>query len=227
MTKNVTSTLAILALVLMIGCAAPLAAQTLYGSVVGQVEDPSGSAIVAATAVLTNKGTGQVFEIKADETGRYAFSNMLPGDYDLKISAAGFRTQNRTDIRVSAGAVTRTDIKMEVGAISEQITVEASATVLQTDKADTHTELNSKQVANLPLPGYRNYQSLINLVPGATPAGFQNSVTDSPGRSLATNINGTNKNNNLTRIDGAASVNRGATDGGSDPRDDDCDPITR
>jgi len=207
MTKNVTSTLAILALVLMIGCAAPLAAQTLYGSVVGQVEDPSGSAIVAATAVLTNKGTGQVFEIKADETGRYAFSNMLPGDYDLKISAAGFRTQNRTDIRVSAGAVTRTDIKMEVGAISEQITVEASATVLQTDKADTHTELNSKQVANLPLPGYRNYQSLINLVPGATPAGYQNSVTDSPGRSLATNINGTNKNNNLTRIDGAASVN--------------------
>ena len=82
---------------------------------------------------------------------------------------------------------------MEVGAIAEQITVEGTATLLQTDKSDTHTELNAKQVSNLPLPGFRNYQSLINLVPGATPGAFQNSVTDTPGRSLRTNINGTNR----------------------------------
>ena len=59
----------------------------------------------------------------------------------------------------------------------------------------------------MPLPGYRNYQSLMNLVPGATPTRFQNSMTDTPGRSLQTNVNGTNANNNVTRIDGAASVN--------------------
>src|SRR6185295_12196846 len=53
----------------------------------------------------------------------------------------------------------------------------------------------------------RNYQTLINLVPGATPAGFQNSITDTPGRALTTNINGGNRNNIITRIDGAASVN--------------------
>lgn len=185
----------------------PAAAQALYGSVVGQVEDPSGASIIQSTVVLTNKDTGQVYEAKVDEGGRFTIPNVMPGDYDLKVAAAGFKTQTRADIRVSAGAVTRSDFKMEVGALSEQVTVEATATILQTDKADTHTELNSKQVANLPLPGFRNYQSLINLVPGATPAGFQNSITDSPGRSLATNINGANKNNNVTRIDGAASVN--------------------
>ena len=59
----------------------------------------------------------------------------------------------------------------------------------------------------MPLPGFRNYQSLINLVPGATPARFQNSIMDTPGRALTTNINGTNRNNNVTRIDGAASIN--------------------
>ena len=59
----------------------------------------------------------------------------------------------------------------------------------------------------MPLPGYRNYQSLMNLVPGATPTRFQNSMTDTPGRSLQTNVNGTNANNNVTRIDGATSVN--------------------
>src|SRR5262249_7633256 len=47
----------------------------------------------------------------------------------------------------------------------------------------------------------------INLVPGATPAAFQNSITDTPGRALTTNINGGNRNTNMTRIDGATSVN--------------------
>jgi hypothetical protein len=44
-------------------------------------------------------------------------------------------------------------------------------------------------------------------VPGATPPVFQNAQTDTPGRALSTNINGTNRNNNVTRIDGAASIN--------------------
>ena len=60
---------------------------------------------------------------------------------------------------------------------------------------------------NLPLNQYRNYQTLMNLVPGATPTYFQNAQTDTPGRALSTNVNGTNRNNNVTRIDGAASIN--------------------
>jgi hypothetical protein len=185
----------------------PAEAQSLYGSVVGQVMDPSGSMMAQAAITLTNTANGQVYDAKTEATGGYGVQNVLPGNYDLKVSSAGFKTQTRKDVRVSAGSVTRTDLRMEVGAITEQITVEASATVLQTDKADTHTELTAKQFANLPISGFRNYQSLINLVPGATPGSFQNSITDSPGRSLRTNINGTNANNNVTRIDGAASVN--------------------
>lgn len=186
----------------------PLQAQTLYGTVVGQVLDPTGAAIVNASVTLTNKLTGQVYETKTDESGRFSIPNVLPGDsFDLKVTSAGFKTQTRTEMDVAAGSVMRSDIRMEVGQLSEQVTVEATSAVLQTDKSDTHTELSAKQVSTLPLAGYRNYQSLINLVPGATPASFQNSVTDSPGRSLRTNINGTNANNNVTRIDGAASVN--------------------
>ncbi len=186
---------------------APVQAQALYGSVVGVIEDSSKAVMPNVAVLLTNKGTGQTYEGKTDEGGRFTIPNVLPGDYDIKVTAQGFKSQTRTDIRIVASVVTRADFNMEVGAVTEQVTVSASAVMLQTDKADTHTELNAKQVSTLPLPGYRNYQSLINLVPGATPAGLQNSVTDSPGRSLATNINGTNKNNNVTRIDGAASVN--------------------
>jgi hypothetical protein len=182
-------------------------AQVIYGSLVGTVEDSSGGVIPNATVTLTNKGTGQLLEDKADAGGRYTFSNLSPGSYDLKLTSQGFKTQSRTDVIVSANTVTRVDVKMDVGAVTDQVTVAADVATLQTDKADTHTELNSQQVVNLPLPGLRNYQSLINLVPGATPAVFQNSVTDTPQRSLRTNINGTNANNNVTRIDGSASVN--------------------
>ena len=59
----------------------------------------------------------------------------------------------------------------------------------------------------MPLGGFRNYQSLIDLVPGATPSTFQNSLTDTPGRALRTNINGGNAQTNITQIDGAESIN--------------------
>ncbi len=182
-------------------------AQVLYGSVVGVVTDPSGSAIPNAEITLTNRGTGQTHDEKSDEAGRYNLVNLAPGNYDLKITANGFRTYTRTDVVVTANTVDRADVKMEVGTLSEQVTVQSEATMLQTDKSDTHTTITTQEVANMPLPGYRNYQSLVNLVPGATPAAFQNSPTDTPNRALTTNINGTNRNNNTTRIDGAASVN--------------------
>lgn len=182
-------------------------AQTLYGSIVGVVEDPTGSVVPNAKVTATNKGTGLVLEASTDAAGQFSILNVAQGSYDIKVAASGFKGAGRTDLNVTVNTVSRVDFKMEVGQLTEVVNVSAEATQLQTDKADTHTELRSQQVRDLPLPGYRNYQSLINLVPGATPASFQNSVTDSPGRSLRTNVNGTNANNNVTRIDGAASVN--------------------
>jgi len=192
---------------LLVCCGMPAFAQVLSGTVVGVIQDSSGGAISGAMVSLTNVNTAQSLEAKTDEAGRYTLSSVSPGTYSLKVTQKGFKVETITDVVVSANTVTRVDRQLEVGSLAEQITVEASATELQTDKADTHTELGSKDVANMPLPGYRNYQTLMNLVPGATPAALQNSVTDTPGRSLSTNINGTNRNNNMTRIDGASSVN--------------------
>jgi hypothetical protein len=195
------------AIAIFVCCTTPVVAQVLSGSVVGTVQDPSGGAVTGSSVALTNVGTSQAYETKTDEAGRYTFSSVAPGTYTLKFTQKGFKAETITDIQVTANTVTRMDRQLQVGSLAEQITVEASATELQTDKADTHTELGSTEVANMPLPGYRNYQSLMNLVPGATPAVLQNSVTDTPGRSLSTNVNGTNRNNNMTRIDGASSVN--------------------
>jgi hypothetical protein len=174
---------------------------------VGTVVDQSGGAVPNAVVTISDKQTGQTRSDKTEADGRYAFGNVQPGIYDVKVAAPGFRTVSNNDVGVTVNTVSRVDLRLEVGQVTETINVEAAATLLQTDKSDTHSELDSKAVSTLPLPAYRNYQSLINLVPGATPASFQNSLTDTPGRSLRTNINGANGQTNVTRIDGAASVN--------------------
>ena len=66
-------------------------------------------------------------------------------------------------------------------------------TLLQTEKSDLSTELTSKEVVNLPLNQFRNYQKLLDLVPGATPAQLQNAEIDTPGRALSTSVNGTQR----------------------------------
>jgi len=170
------------------------------------VTDQTEAVVPGAQVTITSTGTGLTRETTTDEGGRYSFVNVLAGTYEAKITASGFRPVTRTAVEVTINTVTRVDVKLEVGAITEQVTVAAAATQLQTDKSDTRAEITARAVTNLPLGNYRNYQTLINLVPGATPAAFQNAVVDTPGRSLTTNINGTNRNNNNTRVDGATNV---------------------
>src|SRR6266404_3206880 len=181
-------------------------AQVLYGSVNGTITDQSGGAVPKAHVVITNRATGIQREVDVDENGHYAVTDLPPGDYDLKVTASGFKPLTQTGLTVAANTVANADARLEVGAMNEQDTVEASAVNLQTEKTDLHTELTSKAILDMPLNQYRNFQTLINLVPGATPGVFQNAIADTPERGLSTNINGTNRNNNNTRVDGAADV---------------------
>jgi hypothetical protein len=185
----------------------PAVAQVLYGSVVGAVTDATGGVVPNANVTITNEQTGVSKDGTTDTSGRYSFVNVLPGKYDLKVTAPGFRSFTQTGFDIRPVEVDRVDVKLEVGQVTEQVTVQGAAEALQTEKADTHGVIETKEITSLPLSSYRNYQTLINLVPGSTPAAFQNSITDTPGRALQTHINGGNAQTNITRIDGATSVN--------------------
>lgn len=185
----------------------PALAQVLYGSVIGTVTDASAAVVPNATVTMTSTETGLSRSTATDEGGRYSLVNVLPGRYDIKVSAKGFRTYSTTSFEVVPDTVGRLDMKLEIGQINETVTVSADAAALQTDKADTHSVIETEQVTSLPLSNYRNYQELLNLVPGTTPASFQNSITDTPQRALHTNVNGGPGQTNITRIDGVTSVN--------------------
>jgi len=196
-----------LAIVAALVAPPPVSAQALYGSITGTVADPQGAPIPGATVTATNTGTGLQVSAVSDASGNYTFRNLLPGTYDLGASLQGFRELKQTGLRVSAGNPVRVELKLEVGALAETVNVVSETTLLQTEKADLSTELDSKAIVNLPLNQFRNYQKLIDLVPGATPAQFQNAEIDTPGRSLRTWVNGVQPNANTTRIDGAVSIN--------------------
>src|SRR5437016_10654155 len=190
----------------LLGTAQRADAQVLFGSVSGTVTDQSGAGVPKAHVTLINKATSIQREADTDDSGHYTITDMPPGNYDLKVTASGFKPLTQTNLTVAANTVMNGDAKLKVGAISEQVTVEASTLTLQTEKTDVHTELTEKAILDMPLNQYRNYQTLINLVPGATPGVFQNAIADTPERALSTNINGTNRNNNNTRVDGATDV---------------------
>jgi hypothetical protein len=183
-----------------------LRAQVLYGTLLGTVTDAAGGTVPSGKVVASNTATGQTRETQTDERGFYAFRDLQAGTYKVRITADGFAPNEQSAITVSINTAVRLDSRMQLANVSETVSVAASAGLLQTDRADVHADITTKQITNLPLTGYRNYQSLLDMVPGATPTRFQNAQIDSPQRSLTTNINGTSRNSNNTRIDGATSV---------------------
>jgi outer membrane receptor protein involved in Fe transport len=194
----------VLALVLTAG---QLHAQALYGSITGTIADGSGAAVPGATVSLKNEGTGLELTAVTDAQGSYTIRNIPGGSYTLKAALQGFKEFVQTGIPITVGNIVRINGKLEIGALSESVTVVSETAILKTDKADVSVDLKPEDVVNLPLNQYRNYQTLLNLVPGATPPEFQNAQTDTPGRALRSDINGVAGNNNVTRIDGAASIN--------------------
>ena len=194
----------ILASTALLAVASPrVAAQELYGSVVGTVQDGSGGRIPGATVTVVNRDTNLTLTAVTNETGSYTFQNVLPGTYDVKVSLQGFKAFVQANVPVAAGSISRVDARLQVGQLSESITVQSEPALLKTDKADTASAFSAKEVVDLPLPDFRNYQSLLDLVPGSTPSEFQNAEIDTPARALQTTVNGTNPNTNSTRVDGA------------------------
>ena len=185
----------------------PVTAQILYGSVVGVVKDPQGGC-------SRRDGHDRQSGHQPHAGGRHGRAGHLhvhqrAGRHLRRQGlAAGFpRDTSDPACRSASARSSRVDVTLEVGTVSETVTVASEAQLLQTDKADVSTELKSTELTSLPLNRFRNYQALINLVPGTTPMAFGNAETDTPARSLATNVNGQANTNNSTRTDGATNMN--------------------
>src|SRR3954447_1157393 len=140
-----------------------LSAQVLYGSLVGNVTDPQQAAVVKAAVSLNNTATGYTLATTTDERGSYEFLNVPPGVYDVKITLAGFSAFEAKEITIVANNIARLDAALKVGALTETVTVGAQMLALQTDKSDLHADIASKELTEIAVGGYRNFQSMMDF----------------------------------------------------------------
>jgi Carboxypeptidase regulatory-like domain/TonB dependent receptor len=185
---------------------ARLPAQTLYGTLVGNITDPSGLPVVGATVQAVHSGTGLARETKTNERGGFVFSDLQSGAYDLTVSAEKLAPFTTTGLQISANAVTRADAQLQLPNLAEAVTVAASAVTLQTDRAEVRSEIDTKQVNSLPVSGVRNYTALLALVPGVSPPAPAHTLAANPQESLAASVGGQTDERNDTRIDGAGNT---------------------
>jgi len=182
-------------------------AQVLYGSLTGNVTDPSSAAIPGVKVTALNTDTGVSRQADTDTRGAYLFSNLQLGTYKVTIEAKGFQTTIVDQIAVKANEVRRVDIQAKIAQATETVEVLANSAVLQTDKSDVHSEISAQQVVELPYNGGegKNFQSLLYLVPGAgIPATREaNSEAGNPQRAQTLFMNGVSSTGNSTKLDGA------------------------
>jgi len=185
--------------------AMPARAQVLYGTLTGTVTDPSGAAVPGAQVIALEVQTGVSQTVTGDSSGNYRFTALLPGTYKVTISAQGFATQETPGVVVRVNETARVDAPLKVGSATQNIVVTTEAPILQTDRADVHTDLTSQQISNLPVMGSqgRNFQRLLQTVPGTGLMAETNSPAGNPQRSINVNVNGQSNQTVNTRIDGA------------------------
>ncbi|HET8548819.1 MAG TPA: TonB-dependent receptor [Bryobacteraceae bacterium] len=185
----------------------PAAAQVLYGSITGNVFDPSNAPIPGATVVITHKETGQTRQTVTNDAGFYNIPTVASGTYEVRVTKEGFQPATRSDVPVTINSVARVDLTLAIGGVVESVQVTASAALLQTDRAEVRQEITTKALTDLPVPPGRNYQQLFRNIPGFNPPENAHSVPSNPSRSLRYNVNGASASSNDVRVDGASQFN--------------------
>src|SRR5512146_2364143 len=124
-------------------------AQVLYGSVVGTVTDQTGAVVPEATVTVKNANTGLTREVTTNASGFYTIRNLLEGTYDLSVNKSGFRPYTQKGVRVTINTEIRINPGLELGAVTQAVTVEASAATLQTATSEVQTSINATDVNNV------------------------------------------------------------------------------
>ena len=190
------------ALILVLSFSASVNAQEVKGSVRGAVLDDQGSGVAGAEVVITEPSTGYTRTSISGTDGEYNFPDLPTGNFNIRATHAGFKTTEETNIRVNAADNLVFNVHVHVGAVSEQVTVEASAIQVDTTNGELSGLINGQQVTQLPLNG-RNFMQLVTTMPGVAPGeGFSSQAKGLQGGSDLS-ISGGAVDANLWLVDGA------------------------
>ncbi|HWY43302.1 MAG TPA: carboxypeptidase regulatory-like domain-containing protein [Candidatus Sulfotelmatobacter sp.] len=134
------------------------------GTIQGTVLDPHGGAVVGAKITITSRATAAKIASEVTSTGTYNSGPLVPGEYVVRIEAAGFKAVEQT-LTVQTGNITPGSITLELGSESTVVTVEGTSVAVNTEQPTIQGVVTANQIENLPING-RNFLDLAQLEPG-------------------------------------------------------------
>jgi hypothetical protein len=128
---------------------AQLSSQT---ALVGTVTDSGGLVVPGAQVVAVNMGTKDTYETTTNNEGYYDIQFARPGKYEITVTMSGFQTFKATGVGLNTNQVVRTNATLAVGQLTESVTVESTAQVLNTDRATVSETINERAIVELRSP---------------------------------------------------------------------------
>jgi outer membrane receptor protein involved in Fe transport len=182
--------------------------QAVNSTLLGTITDTSGAAVPNARIIITEVNTGIARNANTNDSGNYSFPDLPPGTYTVTAELSGFKRVSKTNVDALVNATARVDLILQPGEVNESISVTAEAAMLQTDRSDTGRKIELTTIQGLPLGVNRNFQGLLNLVPGTTKAFRPHSLFFNSMDSLSTQVNGQDRLANDLQIEGVENQQR-------------------
>ncbi|MGA7412810.1 MAG: carboxypeptidase regulatory-like domain-containing protein [Bryobacteraceae bacterium] len=180
-------TVVILVATIFLALTSPAAwSQNVYGTISGTVTDSSGASVAGVSVTLTNIARGDKRNAQTNDSGNYAFVNLLPANYRIEAEKAGFKKLVREPIIVEVEAGLRIDLALEVGELSQTVEVTAQTVQLQPENTSLGQVIGSRTTTELPLNG-RNPLALVALTAGVVPQGQPSAGNSSTGNPVGAN----------------------------------------
>jgi hypothetical protein len=197
--------------------ASTLFGQDITGSIVGTVNDATGSGVPGAKVTVTNSDRNAVMRtIVTEANGEYTAPLLPIGHYSVSVEGKGFKRSTKKDIELNVNDRLTINFGLEVGDVQQEVTVESSTAQVELQTSASQTLIEGRQIRELSLNA-RNYEQLVSLMPGVVFSGTGDQIyvgTSNPltGQSNAVtfSINGARTDQNSWTIDGADNVDRGA-----------------
>lgn len=159
----------------------------------GTIQDTSGAAVADAAVKATQTDTGVERTINTQPDGSYVLSNLPLGPYKLEVTKEGFSAASQTGITLQVGSDPAVPFTLKVGAVSETVSVEANAELVETRTTAIGQVVDNERILDLPLNG-RNVTDLVLYEGGAIPG--------NPGGLAISNANPFNRTTTSVSIGG-------------------------
>jgi hypothetical protein len=181
-------------------------AQVVGGTIQGTITDPNGSAVPDVKVEIENLSTQIITTASSNADGFYTAPNLLPGDYRVTATRAGFAT-TVTQLTLTVGAQRIVNVVMHIGTITEMVKVTTEAPEVELASSEISGVVNATTIRELPLNG-RDWTQLATLQPGISKIRTQPGVGqgDRGQRGFGTQmtVNGGRPAQNNYRLDGVS-----------------------